>query len=389
MNFIKKKNILQKYNLPKKIIFCKNCTISNQRPRITFDNNGICSACNFSAFKKKLDWKKRNDELQRLCNKFRKNNGEYDVIVPCSGGKDGSYVAHQLKNFYGMHPLAVTWSPLVKSEIGKKNLENFIKSGFSHILGQPDPEITKKLTYFSFRDIGEPFQPFVYGQSNFPLSIALAYNVKLIMYGENGEVEYGGDMKNAYIPTRTMSDYSKHYFSNLSPNDMKKYNLNDRDLFPFYGPELKRVEEENIEMHFYSYYKYWDPQENFYYAKKNCNFFVNEERNEGTYSKYASIDDEIDGFHYYMSFIKFGIGRATSDSAHEIRDGKITREEGINLVKKYDGEFPKKFFKVFLDYIDIKEDEFYEIVDSWRSDHIWKKKNNKWSLRKAIWMDLN
>ena len=138
-------------------------------------------------------------------------------------------------------------------------------------------------------------------------------------------------------------------------------------------------------MHFYGYYKFWDPQENFYYAQKHTGFSVNEERTEGTYSKDASLDDKLDGFHFYLACIKFGIGRATSDSAHEIRDEKITREEGIALVKKYDDEFPDKYYKLFLEYCDMDESEFNEIIDSWRSDHIWKKVNNKWMLKKPIW----
>ena len=165
-----KRNLIELYNLPKEIKFCKLCTVSNQRPRITFDANGVCSACAFSEIKKNgIDWRKRENELEELCDKFRKDNGEYDVIVPCSGGKDGSFVAHQLKYKYGMNPLTVTWAPLKASEIGRKNLDAFIKSGFNHILGTPDPIVTKKLTQLSLRQLGDPFQPFIYGQTNFPL----------------------------------------------------------------------------------------------------------------------------------------------------------------------------------------------------------------------------
>ncbi len=383
---MRKKNLLDQYKLPKEVRFCKICTISNQRPRISFDESGVCSACNFSKFKKKdIDWKLRENELSKLCDKYRKNNGEYDVVVPCSGGKDGSYVAHQLKYEYGMNPICVTWAPMVYTPLGRKNLDNFINAGFNHILGTSDPIVTKKLTYLSFKELGDPFQPFIYGQSNFPLFMALTYDVKLIMYGENGEVEYGGDMKRAYVPTRVIEDYNKHYFSGISPSFWEKHNILGRDLYPFKGPLENKVLENNIEMHFYGYYKFWDPQENFYYAQKHTGFSVNEERTEGTYSKYASLDDKLDGFHFYLAFIKFGIGRATSDSAHEIRDEKITREEGIALVKKYDDEFPDKYFKLFLEYCDMDENEFNEIIDSWRSDHIWKKVNNKWILKKPIW----
>jgi N-acetyl sugar amidotransferase len=384
---IDKKDVIKIYNLPKQVLFCKRCTISNQRPRITFDKDNICSACNFSDYKKnKVDWVIREKELINLCDKFRKNNGHFDVIVPCSGGKDGSYVAHQLKYKYGMNPLAVTWSPLQYTEIGRKNLQAFINSGFNHILGTPNPVITKKLTELSLKVVGDPFQPFIYGQYNFPLTMAVKYNVKLIFYGENGEVEYGGDMKNAFKPSRSVEDQLKHYFSGVGLEQWEDYNLKKEDLIPFNGPSLEEIKKNKTEIHFYSYYKYWDPQENFYYASKNCGFLPAPDRNEGTYSKYASLDDEFDSFHYYLSYIKFGIGRATSDTAHEIRDGKIDREEGIALVKKYDGEFPKRYYKKFLEFCSVSEEDFLLILDSWRPDHIWYKDNeNVWKLKNPIW----
>ena len=383
---IEKKNILNLYNLPEKVFYCKKCTISNQRPRITFDKDGVCSACNFSDLKKNdFDWKKRESELKKLCDKFRKKN-RFDVIVPCSGGKDGSYVAHQLKNLYGMTPLCVTWSPLKYTEIGKTNLKNFIDSGFDHILQTPDPLVTKKLTELCFKFLGDPFQPFIYGQYNFPLTVATQQNISLIIYGENGEVEYGGDMKNAYKPTRTVGDQLKHYFSGIPPESWSKYGLTEKDLSKFKAPSNEALQKNNTEVHFYSYYKFWDPQENFYYAKENCNYIPNPERNEGTFSKYASLDDKFDGFHFYLAYIKFGIGRCTQDTAHEIRDKKIDRQEGIALVKKYDGEFPKKYYKEFLEYCSMDEETFKKIIDSWRSDHIWEKdKLNMWKLKKPIW----
>jgi len=195
-----KRNVAEMYNLPKDVLYCVECTVSNQRPRITFDEKGVCSACNFAKFKRtEINWDAREKELYSLCEKFRKDNGEYDVIVPCSGGKDGSFVAHQLKYKYGMNPLAVTWAPLKASQIGRRNLDAFIASGFNHLLGTPNPIVTKKLTKLSFQHLGDPFQPFIYGQTNFPLQISVKYGIPLIMYGENGEVEYGGDMKNALM----------------------------------------------------------------------------------------------------------------------------------------------------------------------------------------------
>ena len=284
-----------------------------------------------------------------------------------------------------MNPLTVTWAPLKASEIGRKNLDAFIASGFNHVLGTPNPQVTKKLTHLSFKHLGDPFQPFIYGQTNFPLHIAIKYNVQLIMYGENGEVEYGGDMKNAFHPTRDIQDHDTHYFSGRPPEFWAEHGVSLADLYPFMPPKYAEIEKNKTEIHFFGYYKFWDPQENYYYCHEHTGFTANTERSEGTYSKYSSLDDEIDGFHYYLSYIKFGIGRATSDAAHEIRDGKITREEGVALVKRYDHEQPRKYYKQFLDFCSITEEEINEVIDSWRSDHLWYKENNIWKLRHTVW----
>lgn len=383
---MKKKDLIKQYGLPKDVRFCKKCTVSNQRPRITFDKNGVCSACNFAEYKRtQIDWVAREIELAQLCNKHRKSNGEYDVIVPCSGGKDGSFVAHMLKYKYGMNPLTVTWAPLKATEHGRKNLDQFIATGFNHILGTPNPQVTRKLTNLAFTHLGDPFQPFIYGQTNFPMHMAVKHKVELIMYGENGEVEYGGDMKNAFRPTRDIEDHDGHYFSGLPPQFWVEHGISEADLFPFMSPKFEEIKKNKTEIHFFGYYKFWDPQENYYYCRENTGFMPNSERSEGTYSKYASLDDQIDGFHYYLAYIKFGIGRATSDSAHEIRDGKITREEGIALVKRYDNEFPQKYYKEFLEFCSITDAQVHEVIDSWRSDHLWKYEGKEWKLRYPIW----
>jgi N-acetyl sugar amidotransferase len=317
----------------------------------------------------------------------RRNDGSYDVIVPCSGGKDGGFVAHQLKYRYGMNPLTVTWAPLLPTDIGRRNLHNFTQAGFDNILGTPNGMVTKKLTNLAFLHLGDPFQPFIYGQTNFPLQMAVKYNIQLIMYGENGEVEYGGDMQNAFRPTREIIDHDKHYFSGLPPEFWTTHGLSRKDLAPFMAPLYNAIKDNHTEIHFLGYYKFWDPQENFYYCVENTGFTPNTERSEGTYSKYASLDDRIDGFHYYLGFIKFGIGRTTSDTAHEVRDGKITREEGVALVRKYDGEFPQKYYREFLDYTGISESEFNAVIDSWRADHIWENVEGEWCLRNSVWMD--
>jgi N-acetyl sugar amidotransferase len=387
---MKNKNTLIRYSLPSKVEFCKECTVSNQRPRITFDENGVCSACNFAKHKQKnIDWKEREKELVLLLNKHKKNDGSYDVIVPVSGGKDGGFVAHMLKYKYGMNPLTVTWAPSIYTEIGRKNLDNFINiGGFDNILGSVNGETHRKMARNSFLKMGDNFLPFIYGQTNFPLKMAVQHNISLVMYGENGEVEYGGDMTLANSPVKDMSHYDNIFFSHMSPEDWEKEGISKNDIAPYLGPSKDEVEKNNTEIHFFGYYHFWDPQECFYYCVKNTGFQVNDARSEGTYSKYASLDDQTDWLHFFLAYIKFGIGRATSDSAHEIRDGKITREEGEMLVKKFDGEWKNKYFEITLNYLNVTEEEFWEVIDSWRSPHLWEKgENSEWKLKHTVWME--
>ena len=382
----KKINIDKIYGLPKKVAFCKSCVISNQRPRIDFNKDGICAACRYFEYKQTISFKNREDELKRILDKNRSKNSNYDCIVPSSGGKDSAYVAHELKTKYGMNPLTVTWSPLVYTDIGFKNLVGFNKAGFDVVLGMMRGDTMRRLCRDATIEMGDPFQPFIYGQANFPLKIAVSYGISLIMYGENGEVEYGGDMKNAFVPTRSITDHDEHYFSSYSPSVWTKYGCNENELKPFLAPSHESIIKNQTQIHFFGYYEFWDPQENYYYAQKNTGFKPNDQRSEGTYSRYASLDDKLDGFHYYLSFIKFGIGRTTSDTAHEIRDEKIDRDEGIALIKRYDSEFPKKYFDFFLEYCDLSKNAFNSIIDSWRSPHIWDQHSDgTWFLKNPIW----
>jgi len=369
------------------VVFCRKCVISNQRPRIQFDDEGVCSACRYADKKHHLiDWAEREEQFMSLLHQFRSKDGSYDVIVPASGGKDSSMVAHQLKHKYGMHPLVVTFSPLIYTDNGWGNLQRFISSGFDNILFTPNGQVYRRLCRLGFEVMGDPFQPFIYGTKAFPLHMALQHSVPLVMYGENGEVEYGGDDKNEDSPTHDIDDdLTKHYFSGINPEDWIEYEIGEHELRPFMPPTARSLRDLNVRCVFYGYYNKWIPQENYYYATRETGFRANPDgRSEGTYSKYASLDDRIDGFHYYMAFIKFGIGRATSDAAHEIRDGHITREEGVGLVRRYDGEFPRKHFLDFLDYTGLTEQHFWEVVDAFRLPHIWEQVKGEWRLKRQV-----
>ncbi len=393
--------------LPNSVVFCKRCVISNQRPSsvvefkslkddikpvIEFDDKGICSACKFHEEKEKnIDWNDREKKLIDLLDRYKSNNANYDVVIPGSGGKDSAFTAHVLKYKYGMNPLTVTWAPHIYTKIGWQNFDNWIKvGGLDNILFTPNGKLHSTLSRLAFKNLLHPFQPFIIGQKIVGPLIAKKFGIKLIMYGEN-QAEYGNAVDENKKPTMspdffTTVNKDQMFFGGISMSKiMKEYHYTLNDFSPYIPPTSDELEESKIEMHYLGYYLKWDPQEMFYYASQNTGFQANTERTQGSYSKYIGIDDKMDTFHWYTTLIKFGLGRASYDAAQEIRNGKITREEGIALVKKFDTEFPNLFFKDFLEYLKIDEDTFWKTVDSFRPKHLWEKKGNDWVLKKPIW----
>ena len=165
---------------------------------------------------------------------------------------------------------------------------------------------------------------------------------------------------------------------------LDKYGLNLVDIMAFLPADVTDLEKSKIEVHYLGYYVKWTPQEAYYYAVEHTNFAARPFRTQGTYSKYNSIDDKIDDMHYYTTFIKFGIGRATYDASQEIRNHHLTREEGQALVKKFDGEFPDKYFNEVMDYLEIKPADFLKNIDKFRSPHLWTKVGTDWKLRYTV-----
>lgn len=396
------------YGLPAEVKFCTRCVISNQRPSSTvefkssraekkevidFDAEGVCAACRYHATKERgIDWQERDETLRRLLDQYRRNDGGYDVVVPGSGGKDSAYTAHVLKYKYGMNPLTVTWAPHLYTEIGWKNFSNWMHvGGLDNLLYTPNGHLHRLVTKLAFVNLLHPFQPFIIGQRIIGPAMAAKFGVKLVMYGEN-QAEYGNKVDENRIPVMQHKFFStdnplEMSFGGVAMRDVMQQNgFTYNDFAPYIPPRPENLQAKGVAVHYLGYYLNWDPQECYYYAVEHTGFAANDERTEGSYSKYSSIDDKTDPFHYYTTLIKFGIGRATYDAAQEIRNGKITREEGVNLVKLYDQEFPRRYYPEFLAYIGLTDEQFAQTVDRFRSPHLWGKNAlGQWALRHNVW----
>ncbi len=391
----------------KKVKFCVKCVESTERflgsvtyedrkdknqQRTMFDDNQVCSACLYYEYKKTIDWKEREKELVDLLNQYKKKDGSYDVLIPGSGGKDSIFVASLLKEKYGMNPLTCTWAPHMYTDVGWRNYINWIDSGYDNYFFKPNGKIHRILTRLSFKNLLHPFQPFAQGQACLPAKVAYEKNIKLVIYGDSyAERGTGGNLhtfNNKYVHHSliTFNNEKELYYGGYSLDQLEKFDVRKKDLIPYIPMKEDVFLDSGIKVLQLPYFVNYNPQTNFYYAKENSNFEVNPYgRSEGTYTKYASLDDKIDGLHFYTWFIKTGRGRATDDAALEIRNNIITRDEGIALVKKYDGEFPNLFFNEILEYLNMNKEEFFETIDKFRPDHLWKKNGNSWELKYAVW----
>jgi len=411
-----------KYGLPTNVAFCKSCVISNQRPNsavetahtsesrkatIAFDAEQVCDACRTTERKnQEVDWDAREAELKALCDRYRKTDGSYDCLVPGSGGKDSFFQAHILKYKYGMHPLTVTWAPHLFTDWGWRNFQRWIHAGFDNYLVTPNGRAHRLLTRLAVENLFHPFQPFILGQKLVGPQMAQKLGIELVFYGEN-EAEYGNPIKDNESSIRdfkyfSTTDRSKVFLGGTSVHDLtNKFGMDDCDLDLYLPKDPSLMVESGVQVHYLGYYLRWHPQAAYYYAHEHGGFEAAPERTPGTYSKYNSIDDKIDDFHYYTTRIKFGIGRATYDASQEIRNGEIDRDEGVALVRRFDSEFPERFADEIFQYLSIPENEFpvatkmFEqpimdrayfdnLADSFRSPHLWASDDGDWKLRKRV-----
>jgi len=414
-----------KYGLPESVMFCSQCVISNQRPNsevefrhraatrkttIHFDDQGVCDACKTTERKhNEIDWSARERELIQLCDRYRKDGSAYDCLVPGSGGKDSFYAAHLLKYKYGMTPLTVTWAPHMYTEWGWRNFQSWIGAGFDNYLMTPNGLTHRLLTRLAVENLFHPFQPFMLGQKALAPKMAALFDIPLVFYGEN-EAEYGNPIKDTESARRDWSYFSgndptKIYLGGVSIQELtEELGVSNSELSPYLPISPDLIEKKGIDVHYLGYYLPWHPQGAYYYAVENGGFEASPERTPGTYSKYNSIDDKIDDFHYYTTYVKFGIGRATYDAAQEIRNDEITRQEGVALVRKFDGEFPDRFANEIFEYLSVPLAQypiaglrfeqpimdleyFKDLCDSFRSPHLWRREGGEWCLRHKVWSE--
>lgn len=355
-------------------VFCRRCVVSSNRPissreysrgpgseppRMAFID-GVCGACRHHDAKNKTDWQAKEEELRELLARYRRNDGHPDVLLGGSGGKDSIFTAHLLKDKYGMSPLTITWRPNAYTDVGWRNFNRWLELGFSNFLVTPSPVVHRKLTRLAFLELLNPFQPFILGQRSLAPKIAKRWGIKLVMFGES-DADYEGEPG-----WQDKRETEVTHISGVPIEDLiGKHGLTRADLH-LYMPESA----DDVEALPLGRFIRWDPEEAYYYAVEVAGFEANEERTPGTFTKFSSIDDRLDPLHYHTMWNKFGVGRATHDASMEIRHGRMTREEGVALVRKYDGtELTDEYVTWCCGYMNLNPDEFWETLYRFKKNY--------------------
>ncbi len=356
------------------IKYCKKCVTPNTRPRIEFDEEGICNACRYAEYKKTIDWKAKEEELRELVAQYKNEDG-YDCIVPVSGGKDSHFQTYYAKEKLGLNPLCITFMPAMPNEIGNKNRRNMIeKLGIDHIAITPDPEVHRKLCRIMLIEHGNAFIPWIQGIYSGVTQIAVEKKIPLMFYGENGELEYGGATQSNASQSIESSEGIQLRVRSSRPNwkepsEWHEYGFRKNKLLPYIEPSDEEKQKVGVKRLFLGDYVPWNNNYNLHVALNIVGGFnLLERRTVGTFTHGTSIDDDIDEIYLWFLWPKFGFHRASKSASPDIREGKLTRERAVDLVRRYDGEFPWYIFNKILDYLQMTEEEFWDVVAKFVGD---------------------
>lgn len=366
------------------MIFCKNCLMPSSRPRISFNNKGLCNGCVTFKNRKKINWKKREREFLNLIKKTKKNNKnqQYDCILAFSGGKDSASIALRLKYKYNLNVLLVTFSQLLPTKEGQQNIQSVVKLGFDHITIKPSLKVCRKLSKSFFIKYGNPKLHWNSGVNSGPIQIAVKKKIPLVFFAENGEAEYGGKiLSKKHLKIRDYNENLKNSLSGSNPKNWVGNGISLKDLKPYIYPKNNDLKKLKLNCVYFAYYFPWNGDENLKTCEKYFNFKKRKGgRNCGAFSGVNGVDDEIEDLYYYMQFIKFGFGRAYKDGCRLLQNKKISKNNFLKLIKKYDGEEPKNLKKIS-NYFNMSVKNIKKTIDKFRNRKYWIKSKNSWKLK--------
>ncbi|WP_229598761.1 N-acetyl sugar amidotransferase [Runella limosa] len=364
------------------IRYCKTCLFPETKPDLLFNENGVCSACIAATDKNNgIDWNQRAKDFQEIINYYKKPDGDigWDCIVPVSGGKDSTYQAYFMKYVCGMNPLCVCFETTSVTELGQKNLDNLSKMGMDVIHFKKNYEVYQKMVVESFKRVGDEMWPNHIGIFTIPVMFAVKFNIPLIIWGENSQQEYGGPNLES-VKNRTLNRRWLEEFGGLLGNRIQDMigvqGITKKELTPYFYPNDEDIDRVGVTGVFLGHYFFWDARKQLEIVKRH-GFSVKQDGNtEGTYTNFENLDEKLVGLHDYLKYVKYGFGRATDHAGIDIRNGRLSREEAISLVKEFEGKYPYYAVDEFINYSGMSKEEIDKVIDSFTNPFIFKQRDD-------------
>jgi len=372
--------------------YCARCVYpANAKPTIIFDDEGVCSGCRYHESRQQINWEEREKMLRKFLEtyklKAREEGNPYDCIIPVGGGKDSHFQTYLMKVVYGMNPLLVTYNHAFNSSLGIRNLNNLVRQfGCDLIRFTANPESVHKISRHMLKVVGDLTWHYHAGIRTLPFQVAVKFKIPLVVWGEHGFAELTGLVTLEDMVEFTKWTRQEHDMRGYEPHELisEVSGITKQDIAPYVYPSDDEIEKLNVRGIYLSNFYYWDALGHAKMMHSNFDFGLHPGPRDRTFILHGKTDDHANDVHDYLKYLKFGYGRATDDVSMEIRHGRMTREEGIELVKQYDHVRPETL-DTYLRFLQVTEDEFYEWIESMRDLDIWQRDSSgHWYVKDSV-----
>lgn len=360
--------------------YCKRCLYpANAKPAILIDDDGVCSGCRYHESRGRIDWDQREGLLREFLEtekrKARERGQGYDCIIPVSGGKDSHYQVHLVKEVYGLNPLLVTYNHAYNTEVGVRNLNNIVtRFGCDLVRFTTNPETARKISRYMLAKVGDLTWHYHAGIRTFPFQVSVQRQIPLIIWGEHGFAELTGMFTLDDMVEFTKWTRQEHDMRGWEAHDLvnEESGISEQDIAPFIYPSDDAIDSLGVQGIYLSNFINWDAKAQGELVIEKYGFTPLATKRDRTFALYSKIEDHANEVHDYLKYLKFGYGRATDDASMEIRHGRMSREEGIEMVRQYDPVRPSTL-DMYLEFLGMGEDEFLDCVEPMRDPDIWEK----------------
>lgn len=374
------------------MIYCQNCVQPASNPGLTFNREGICNVCEYySKDKARVDWEERLSELHRIARWAKtQSKGGYDCVIGVSGGKDSTKQALFSRDVLGLNCLLVNNPPDIITDVGMANIQNLYDKGFDLIKYYANPKVYKHLVKRALAEYGNPQKPSEYTIAAVPIRVAINFGIPLVIHGENSALEMGepGEFtSDEDLAGSALGFANSNTVRGGNAGDWTDDDIGLKDLLPYKYPDRAEIEGSGVKAIYLGYYlKEFNTFENARFSIRNGLQVKTESLYDiGRYHRYSALDANINIINGMIKHVKFGYGSATDKASLDIRAGKITREEGIALVREFDGRCASRFIREYCDFLEMSEGEFRYMIETYRGDMWCKNEWGKWILKDPIW----